>query len=388
MKNFGIGLEVELFLFKKYARKNENVSFTMKRVVTLIRKELNDDWQEKNTVTGKISLALIGVGNVATTLVKGFEFYKNSTQGLWHPKLAGLTLNDFTVSAVYDIDASKVGKKISELVKNHKTDFGNITVQPGIADDTAPPHVSKNGQIKSASYDEFVNSLKNAKPDFVLNLISSGMEKSSEKYAKAALDAGCSFFNATAAHTVTDQIRKSFESKGIAILGDDLMSQFGGTAFHRGMIDFMASRGIFLQKAYQLDVGGNQDTQNTMAEETRERKRQIKTESIAIESPIPFRSTAGTTEYAEQLGDSRVSYYWMEAGGFLNSPIELDLALKTNDSTNGCNVIVDSIRAAKKSLSSKDYAKIDIISAYAFKNPSKKMHIRECIKAFEDSFLN
>ena len=324
-------------------------------------------------MTEKISLALVGVGNVATTLVKGFEFYKNSTQGLWHPKIAGLTLNDFTISAVYDIDSSKVGKKISELVKNFKTDFGNLVVQPGIADDTAPPHISKNGQIKSASYDDFVKSLKSAKPDFVLNLISSGMEKSSEKYAKAALDADCSFFNATASHTVTDQIRKAFESKGIVILGDDLMSQFGGTAFHRGMIDFMASRGIFLQKAYQLDVGGNQDTQNTMAEETRERKRQIKTQSIAIESPIPFSSTAGTTEYAEQLGDSRVSYYWMEAGGFLNSPIELDLALKTNDSTNGCNVIVDAIRAAKKSLSSKDFAKWTL-----FLRMLSKTHQKRC----------
>ena len=339
-------------------------------------------------MTDKISLALVGVGNVAITLVKGFEFYKNSTQGLWHPKIAGISLNNFSVSAAYDIDSTKVGKKISDIVKNYKTDFGDLIVQPGISEDVAPPHVTKNGQTKSSSYEEFVNSLKNTKPDFVLNLISSGMEKSSEKYAKAALEAGCSFFNATASHTVTDQTRKAFESKGIAILGDDMMSQFGGTAFHRGMIDFMASRGIFLQKAYQLDVGGNQDTQNTMAEETRERKRRIKTQSIAIESPIPFKSTAGTTEYAEQLGDSRVSYYWMEAGGFLNSPIELDLALKTNDSTNGCNVIVDAIRAAKKSLDDKDYSKIDIISAYAFKNPIKKMHIRECIKAFEDSFLN
>ena len=339
-------------------------------------------------MTGKISLALIGVGNVSTTLMKGFEFYKNSTVGLWHPKIAGLTLNDFIISAVYDIDAAKVGKKLSDIVKNHKTDFGNLVIQPGIADDTVPPHINQNGQIKSASYDEFVNSIKSTKPDFVVNLISSGMEKSSEKYAKAALDAGCSFFNATAAKTVTDNTRKAFESKGIMILGDDLMSQFGGTAFHRGMIDFMASRGIFLRKAYQLDVGGNQDTQNTMAEETRERKRQIKTQSIAIESPVPFMSTAGTTEYAEQLGDSRVSYYWMEAGGFLNSPVELDLSLRTNDSTNGCNVIVDSLRAAKKSLSNKDFTKTDIISAYAFKNPSKKMHIRECIKSFEDSFLN
>jgi len=352
----------------------------------LIRKELNDDFQGKNSVT--ISLVLIGIGNVATTLVKGFEFYKNSTDGLWHPKIGGLTLNDFTISAAYDIDSSKVGKKINEIVKNHNTDFGNLIVQSGIADDEVPTHIRQNGQIKSSSYEEFVNSIKNIKPDFIVNLISSGMEKSSKKYAKAALEAGCSFFNATAAITATDQVIKEFQSKGIMILGDDLMSQFGGTAFHRGMIDFMASRGIFLRKAYQLDVGGNQDTQNTMAEETREIKRQIKTQSIAIESPIPFLSTAGTTEFAEQLGDSRVSYYWMEAKGFLNSPIELDLSLRTNDSTNGCNVIVDTIRAAKKSLTNKDFTKMGIISAYAFKNPPKKMHIRECIKSFEDSFLN
>lgn len=339
-------------------------------------------------MSNKISLALIGMGNVSTTLVKGFEYYKNSTEGLWHPKIGGLTLNDFTVTAVYDIDAAKVGKNISSLINGSKSDFGNLTVQPGIAEDVTMEHISKNGQTKSSSYDEFVNSLKKTKPDFLVNLISSGMEKSGEKYAKAALEAGCSFFNATAAKTVTDQTRKAFESKGLLILGDDLMSQFGGTAFHRGMIDFMASRGIFLKKAYQLDVGGNQDTQSTMAEETREKKRQIKTDSIAIESPIPFMSTAGTTEYAEQLGDSRVSYYWMEAKGFLDSPIELDLSLRTNDSTNGCNVIVDVIRAAKRSIDKKDFGKSDIISAYAFKSPPKKMHIRECIKAFEDAFVN
>lgn len=338
-------------------------------------------------MSDKISLALVGIGNVSITIVKGFEFYKNSTDGLWHPKISGLSLNDFTIVAAYDIDASKVGKNLSSMIKGSKSDFGNITIQSGISDDVVPSHMTQGGQVKTSSYDDFVNSLKKAKPDFVVNLISSGMEKSGEKYAKAALDAGCSFFNATSAKTATEQTRKEFESKGLLILGDDLMSQFGGTAFHRGMIDFMASRGILLQKAYQLDVGGNQDTQSTMAEETRERKRQIKTDSIAIESPIPFKSTAGTTEYAEQLGDSRVSYYWMEAKGFLDSPIELDLSLRTNDSTNGCNVIVDCLRAAKK-ISNKDHAKLDIISAYAFKSPSKKMHIRECIESFEKTFVN
>ncbi len=338
-------------------------------------------------MSDKIKVAVVGFGNVSSTLIKGLEFYKASTEGLWHPNVAGFTLNDITISAVYDVDAQKVGKKISDMVKNQKTDFGNLTIQPGILEDVVPQHIAQNGQTKTASYDEFVESLKKIKPDFLINLISSGMERSSEKYSKAALDAGCSFFNATSAKTTTEQMKKAFETKGLMILGDDLMSQFGGTAFHRGMIDFMTTRGIKVQKAYQLDVGGNNDTKTTMAEEVRERKRRIKTESISIESPTPFRSTAGTTEYAEQLGDSRVSYYWMEAKGFLNSPIEMDLSLRTSDSTNGCNIIVDCLRAASKSISNKDLSKSDIISAYAFKNPPKKSHIREGNKTFEEAFV-
>jgi myo-inositol-1-phosphate synthase len=154
------------------------------------------------------------------------------------------------------------------------------------------------------------------------------------------------------------------------------------------MIEFMINRGMTIQKAYQLDVGGNPDTQNTMAEQLREKKRKIKTESISVESPYPFKSTAGTTEYAEQLGNSRVSYYWMEARGFLGAPIEMDLALRTNDSSNGCNIILDSIRAAKSAIMKKDFAKADVISAYAFKNPLKKTKIRESIRAFEEAFAN
>lgn len=335
----------------------------------------------------KIKVAIAGLGNVATTLVKGLEFYKNSTEGLWHPKVSGLTLGDIEIVSVFDIDPAKVGNKVG-MVTNCKTSFSDITIRPGIMADPVPAHISKSGQPKSVTDGDFVTALKSSNPDFLLNVISSGLDKTSEKYAQASLDAGCSYFNATSAKTANEKTRKSFEAKGLLILGDDLMSQFGGTAFHRGMIDFMTSRGIKIQKAYQLDVGGNQDTMNTMAEETREKKRGIKTESIAIESPYPFKSTAGTTEYAEQLGDSRVSYYWMEAKGFLGSAIEMDLALKTSDSTNGCNVIVDSLRAAKSLISRKEVGKAGVISAYAFKNPEKRMHIRESIKSFEDMFVS
>ena len=338
-------------------------------------------------MSDKIKIAITGFGNVASTLIKGLEFYKNSTEGLWHKKLAGFEITDVIVSGIFDIDPSKVGKKINNVVSDHKID-SDLIIQPGISEDPISHNSSLSRGIKSTTYDDFVGSLKKINPDFLINLISSGMDKSGEKYAKASLEAGISFFNATASKIATEQLRSSFKSKGLMILGDDLMSQFGGTAFHRGMMEFMTNRGIKIEKAYQLDVGGNQDTQNTMAEEVREKKRKIKTESIAVEVPYPFKSTAGTTEYAEQLGSSRVSYYWMEAKGFLGSTIEMDLALKTNDSTNGCNVILDSIRAAKMAISKNDLVKSEIISAYAFKNPPKKFKIRESIKAFEEAFTN
>ena len=335
-------------------------------------------------MTEKINIAIAGLGNVTKMLVKGLQFYKNSAEGLWHPKLAGFTLNDISISGMFDVDSTTVGKKVRDIITDYTVD-SDLSIQPGISEDSARIF---SGGLKSVKYDEFLNSLKKLKPDFLINLISSGMDKSSESYAKAALEAGCSFFNATSSKIITPALKSSFESKGLMILGDDLMSQFGGTAFHRGMMEFMVNRGITIRKAYQLDVGGNPDTQNTMAEALREKKRQIKTESIAVEVPYPFRSTAGTTEYAEQLGNSRVSYYWMEAKGFLGSTIEMDLALRTNDSTNGCNVILDCIRAAKSSISKKDLAKSDIISAYAFKNPRKKVKIRESIKVFEEAFVN
>ncbi len=333
----------------------------------------------------KIKLVLIGLGNVSSTLIKGLQFYQTSSDGLWHPKLAGFSVSDIEITGIYDIDPSKVGKKISQVISDYSIDL-DMTVQPGIAEDPTAHNSSLAGETKHTKYEDFVMSLKQNKPDFVVNLISSGMDKSGEKYAQASLEVGCSFFNATASKITTEQRRSEFASKGSMILGDDLMSQFGGTAFHRGIMEFITHRGIKIEKAYQLDVGGNQDTQNTMAEEIRERKRKIKTESIAVEVPYPFKSTAGTTEYAEQLANSRVSYYWMEAKGFLGSTIEMDLALRTNDSTNGCNIILDAIRAAKMAISKKDLNKSEIISAYGFKNPPKKFKIRESIKIFEAEF--
>ena len=151
----------------------------------------------------KIKVAITGVGNVTKTLIRGLEFYKNSTEGLWHPKLAGFVVNDIDVIGVYDVDSSKVGKNIKDVITDYKIN-SDLPVQAGVADD--PINIS-NSQVKSVKYSEFVDSIKKIKPDFLVNLISSGMDKSSGSYANAALEAGCSFLNATASKTITPQLK-------------------------------------------------------------------------------------------------------------------------------------------------------------------------------------
>jgi myo-inositol-1-phosphate synthase len=219
-----------------------------------------------------------------------------------------------------------------------------------------------------------------------LNLISSGMDKTSLAYAKAALQARVSFVNATPAKIATNaSLAKKFAASKLVLAGDDLLSQFGGTAFHKGMIDFMVERGVHVKQSYQLDVGGSAETKNTMSEHIRMLKRGMKTRSIGMEAPYKFESVAGTTEYTDFLGDSRNSYYWMSSEGFLGSNIVMDLTLRTNDGSNAGNVLLDVVRAAaaKKVKAAKAS---EVISAFGFKSPPKQFKIREAYVNFLNAF--
>lgn len=265
----------------------------------------------------EIRVAVIGVGNVGSTFVQGIDYYSGkNTVGLWHQKIAGFKPSDIKVVAAFDIDPSKVGKSLSEvankITKYHSSKDSKVIVSPGILAD-------KNGKIDNpvkTSSDQFAKELKKSGAQVVLNLISSGTDKTSLEYAKASLAVRASFVNATPAKVATNPaIAKKFASSRLVLAGDDLLSQFGGTAFHKGMIDFMVERGVHVDKSYQLDVGGSAETQNTMDERIRMLKRGMKTSSIGMEAPYKFESVAGTTEYTDFLGDSRNSYYWMSSEG-------------------------------------------------------------------------
>jgi myo-inositol-1-phosphate synthase len=334
-----------------------------------------------------INVAIIGVGNVGATFVQGIDYYRGkNTVGLWHQKVSGLKPSNVKVVAAFDIDPAKVGRNLSRVAgestkKYHDIKDSNITVRPGIL-------VNGDGKIdrtEKVSPEEFAKELKISDAHVALNLISSGMERTSIEYAKAALAARMSFVNATPTKIATNHgLSKKFAANRLVLAGDDLLSQFGGTAFHKGMIDFMVERGVYVKKSYQLDVGGSAETKNTMHERIRMLKRGMKTGSIGMEAPYRFESVAGTTEYTEFLGDSRNSYYWMSSEGFLGSDIVMDLTLRTSDGANAGNVLLDVVRATAKKIRA-DKAS-EVISAYGFKNPPKRFKIREAYASFVSMF--
>jgi myo-inositol-1-phosphate synthase len=240
--------------------------------------------------------------------------------------------------------------------------------------------IPRNGSI--------ADSLKNKKADILLNLISSGNDTASKEYAEAAVSGGCSFVNTTPTKLVNDsKIVAKYSDAGAIIAGDDLMSQFGGTAFHRGILDIMNSRGIRVKKSYQLDVGGGMETLNTLGEDLRAVKRNVKTEAIALEVPYSIESVAGTTDYVDFMGNSRTSYYWIEGEQFLGSSVRFDIYLKTTDGPNGASVLVDIIRATKAAKDKGQNGLENTICAFGFKNPPKKQKLSQAYGEFRQKYV-
>lgn len=342
----------------------------------------------------EIRVAIIGVGNVASTLVQGNFFYREGNDdGLWHNIVGGHKASDIKIVSAFDIDANKIGNDISEAVFKGRTrryiDVKNMDVEisSGILSDDIPPHLKDVIAVKNDSYDNVLKALKESRPDIVINLISSGMDNTSKNYAECALESNASFLNATPTQLTRSKLAQQFVDAKLLLVGDDLMSQFGGTAFHKGMIDFMVQRGVKVKKSYQLDVGGSLETLNTVSENIKAMKRKIKTSTINTEAPYQFDSVAGTTEYTDFLNDSRVSYYWMYSEGFLNSPTVIDITLRSSDGANACNVLFDVVRALKYCKQMNRLSLGDIVCAYGFKNPPKTTRIRDSYTNFVNAFL-
>ncbi|MHB1909503.1 MAG: inositol-3-phosphate synthase [Nitrososphaerales archaeon] len=351
--------------------------------VRRVKKQTRSNVRTK--VRREIRIALLGVGNVASALVQAL--YARNPSGVWHETIGSYRVSDIKIVSAFDIDKRKVGKDLSEAIfasPNVSPKFWDvpqtgIIVQPGIMNYEIPRHLTSDPVGTS----DFVNLLKESSPHIVLNLIPSGMPDTSYDYAKAALKAGCSFINATPVVLASDRnLRNKFGSSKLVLVGDDLMSQFGGTAFHKGILDFMNSRGIVVEKSYQLDVGGGNETLNTINEDVKISKRDIKTDSISGELPYKFETVAGTTDYVDYMGNNRTSYFWIKARSLFDSEIKIDVYLRTNDGANAGNVLLDVIRAVGSSLMSKRYGSPKEICDYGFKKIEEPTLLRKAHEEF------
>ena len=336
-------------------------------------------------------IAIAGVGNFASVFVQGLKFYSGNEQGgLWHPRIAGLKPREVEVVAAFDIDSRKVGLELSRAAfaspnvarRYVALPKGRVIVSPGVSEGDVAPHL-RGEKLEKSDLEGVAKRLEESGADLLVNLISSGSTASSEEYARAALRAGCGYVNCTPSLVLKNsRLVAGFRRARLPVLGDDLMSQFGGTVFHKGLLGFMVKRGVKISKSYQLDVGGGSETLNTIDEGIKLAKRDVKTHAVSSEVPYKFETIAGTTDFVDYMGNDRTSYFWFEGSTFMNSDISVDIYLRSSDGANGCNVLLDVVRATYRCMKSGKLGTVGEICAYGFKSPPRPTKYDEAYARF------
>jgi myo-inositol-1-phosphate synthase len=342
-----------------------------------------------------VKVALIGVGNCASSFVQGIQYYAKLSKpqdaiGLRNPTLAGLTPKEIQVVAAFDVDEHKVGQDIAEAI------FAKPNNAPKVCD-VPPTGVKVNKgplldgvgestkaliQVSKAADADVAKVLKAAGAEVVINLLPSGATKASQYYAEQALSAGCAFVNATPSFIASDAAwSEKFAAAGLPLVGDDLVDQVGSTALHKTLLKLLSDNGVRICETYQLDVGGGTESVDTMSR-TRDTKRAIKTESVASALPYKTEVVAGSTDYVDFLQNKRDSYFWISGVYFCNAPMKIDLKFQTVDAPNAGSVLFDVVRAMKLALTKKQKGAIEAVCAYAFKHPPEMVSLKVAEQQF------
>ncbi len=345
----------------------------------------------------KIKVALVGIGNCASALVQGFQFYKESDNkdeapGLRHLYLGGYHLRDIEFVCALDIDENKVGKDLSKAIlepPNNTLKFADVprldvTVLKGPVLDGVGTYLKEIVKISHTPEANVTQKLRDSEAEIVLNLLPSGATKASRWYAECALQAGCAFINATPNLIAGDAAwNRRFEDARLPLIGDDLMDQVGATILHKTLLKLLSDRGVKISETYQLDVGGGTESMDTL-ERTREVKRTMKTKSVETTLPYKAKVVAGSTDYVDFLENRRDSFFWIQGLYFGRVPMRLDMRLGTVDAPNAGSVLFDVMRATKIALDRKIAGVLLSVSAYAFKHPPQLLPIDVAEQWFEE----
>ena len=313
---------------------------------------------------GKIRVAIIGVGNCASSLVQGVEYYKNAEPGTRVPGLMHVQFGDYHVSdlkfvAAFDVDAKKVGFDLAEAIgasENNTIKFADvaptgITVQRGRTLDGLGKYYQQTITESPAEPADVVAALRETEVDVVVCYLPVGSERAAKFYAQCAIDAGCGFVNALPVFIAgTPEWAEKFRAAGLPIVGDDIKSQVGATITHRVLAKLFEDRGVVLDRTMQLNVGGNMDFMNMLERDRLESKKISKTQAVTsqVDRDMGSRNVhIGPSDYVAWLDDRKWAYVRLEGRAFGDVPLSLEYKLEVWDSPNSAGVIIDAVRAAK-----------------------------------------
>ncbi|MBC7260171.1 MAG: inositol-3-phosphate synthase [Chloroflexi bacterium] len=352
---------------------------------------------------GKVRVAIIGVGNCASSLVQGVEFYKNAAEddtvpGLMHVRLGDYHVGDIEFSAAFDIDANKVGKDLSEAIftkPNNTYKFADVPhlgvpVHRGMTHDGLGRYLSQVIRKAPGSTDDIVGILRDTHTDVVVSYLPVGSEMATKWYVEQILDAGCAFVNCVPVFIAREGYwQKRFEERGLPIIGDDIKSQVGATIVHRVLTRLFGDRGVRLDRTYQLNFGGNTDFLNMLERERLESKKISKTNAVTSQLDFnlpPEDVHVGPSDYVPWLADRKFCYIRMEGTTFGNVPLNLELKLEVWDSPNSAGVVIDAVRCAKIALDRGLKGALVGPSAYFMKSPPVQYRDDEA-RAMVEAFI-
>ncbi len=351
---------------------------------------------------GKINVAIIGVGNCASSLVQGLELYQDASEGedipgIMHPLLGGYHISDINFVAAFDVDANKVGKDLSEAIFSEPnntyrfTDVGHlgVPVERGMTHDGLGKYLSQVIEKAPGSTADVAGILKERDVDVVINYLPVGSEEATKWYVEQVLEAGCAFVNCVPVFIAREEYwADRFRRAGAPIVGDDIKSQVGATIVHRVLSRLFRDRGVRIDRTYQLNFGGNTDFLNMLERERLESKKISKTNAVTSQidyEMLPSEVHVGPSDHVPWLEDRKWCHIRIEGTTFGNVPLNLELKLEVWDSPNSAGVVIDAVRCAKLGLDRGEAGPLLAPSAYFMKSPPEQWtddRARDAVEAF------
>ncbi|MBI2866293.1 MAG: inositol-3-phosphate synthase [Chloroflexi bacterium] len=349
---------------------------------------------------GKINVAIIGVGNCASSLVQGVHYYRDakedeSVPGLMHVNLGGYHLSDINFVAAFDIDRNKVGLDLAEAIyvpPNNTLRFADVPpigtkVERGMTHDGVGKYLSKLVTKAPGATSDIVGILQDTETHVVINYLPVGSEMATKWYVEQVLAAGCGLINCIPVFIARERYwQKRFADRGVPIIGDDIKSQVGATITHRVLTRLFQDRGATLDHTYQLNFGGNTDFLNMLERERLESKKVSKTQSVTSQLDQALKPEdihIGPSDYVPWLQDRKWCYIRMEGHLFGGAPINLEVKLEVWDSPNSAGVVVDAIRCCKLALDRGLKGALVPPSAYFMKSPPAQFTDEEARRRLE-----